>query len=102
MERTIHESVESFFHAIAPLLDQPHVRVDERATGLMGRFWEQLGVSHLIGISEFKTTGDIEKFQELYKERFGKKAKPRPEYEPPESESGAEEDAGDGDAPTVH
>ena len=43
---------------------------------------------------DFKATGDAPRFHELWKKRFGKERKPRPEYEAPEPEPEPEPEAG--------
>ncbi len=90
MERKLHKTVDAFFNAILPLIDEPHQRIDDREARLLGRAWLEKGVSHLIGVDDFKATGDAPRFHELWKKRFGKERKPRPEYEAPEPEAGPE------------
>ena len=87
METKLHKTVDDFFKAILPLIDEPHQRIDDRQARVMGRAWIEKGVAHLIGVDDFKATGDAPRFQELWEERFGKDRKPRPEYEPPEAEA---------------
>ncbi|RMG10914.1 MAG: hypothetical protein D6729_18750 [Deltaproteobacteria bacterium] len=99
-ERKIHETVDEYFNAIAPLLDKPHRRIDDREARMMGRAWDDPPVAHLIPIEAFKATGDIARFRELWEKRFGKERKPRPEYEPPEPE--AADASGGESAATVH
>jgi hypothetical protein len=94
MDRRIHRTVEDYFHAIADLVDEPHQRVDDRRTRLMGRVWPDRGVEHLISIADFKASGDIDRFRALWEEKFGKKRKPRPQPDAPEADEEAEATAG--------
>lgn len=102
MERKIHHTVEDYFNAIAPLVDKPHRRIDDREARMMGRQWDDPPVAHLIPIEDFKATGDIELFRKLWEGRFGKERKPRPEYEPPEPDAESGEGGEEAAAPTVH